>query len=120
MKKARPFCLIASAALLCSPGLAHAATFCGPAVITRSLIYTDGSVKIFAPWRNDFVQICNLKVNWKGVDPQLCWSWSARVDNAISKGQRIALYYADLQPGECATMLTYAGAPAPLYLEFTT
>lgn len=119
MKKAKPFCLIASAALLCSPGWAHADINCGPAVITRSLIYTDGSVKIFAPWLNDFVQICNLKVNWKGVDPQLCWSWSARVDNAITKGQRIGFYYADLQPGECATMPAYHLAPAPLYLEFT-
>jgi hypothetical protein len=119
MKKTNRFCLIGSAALLCCPGLAHALTYCGPAVITRSLIYTDGSVKVFVPWRLDFVTICNLKVNWKGIDPQLCWSWSARVDNAIAKGQRIGLYYADLQPGECLTMPTYDGAPAPLYLEFT-
>lgn len=119
MQKVKSFCLIASVVLLCDSRLAYAATYCGPAVVTRSLIYTDGSVKIFAPWRNDFVQICNLQVNWKGIDPQLCWSWSARIDNAISKGQRIGLYYADLLPGECATMPTYAGAPAPLYLEFT-
>ena len=119
MQKIKSLCLIASAVLTCSPGSAQAATYCGPTVITRSLIYTDGSVKIFAPWRGDFVMICNIRTNWRGVDPLLCLSWNARVDNAIAKGQKIALYYANLLPGECLTMPTYDNAPAPLYLEFT-
>jgi hypothetical protein len=100
-----------------SPETAFADAYCGPAVITRSLAYSDGSVKIFAPWRGDFVTICNLKANWKGIDPQLCWSWYAKIDNAVSKGNKIGVYYGGAAPGDCATMLTYDYAPAPLYIE---
>lgn len=62
----------------------------------------------------------NLKTNWKGIDPQLCWAWSTRIDNAISKGQKIGIYYANIAQAECATMLTYDGSPAPLYIEFAS
>ena len=117
MRKLRLLCVILSAALLASPQVAFADAFCGPSVITRSLIYIDGSVKIWAPWRNDYITVCNLKTNWKSVDPQLCWSWYTKIDNAVSKGNKIAIYYGGITQAECAAMPTYDGAPAPLYVE---
>jgi hypothetical protein len=100
-------------------GPAQADTYCGPSIITKSLTYVDGSVKILAPWRGDYIQICNLKLAWKSIDPQLCFAWFSKINVAVSQGKRIGIYYYSLQPGDCATMPTYDGAPSPGYVELT-
>lgn len=117
MKKMNSIVVLAAAAAMIAPVPAWADAYCGPNVITQSLAYSDGSIKIRAPWRHDFVTVCNIKTIWKGIDPQLCWAWYSKIDNAVSKGSKIMIYYAGVPQEACATMPTYDGAPAPLYVE---
>jgi len=104
-----------AAALL--PTLSAADTICGPAIITRSLTYNSGAVAIFAPWRSDFIQICNLTSDWKGISTQLCFAWFAKINNAVIQGKSIQIYYYGYNSPWCATMPTYINSPAPGYIE---
>lgn len=97
---------------------AWADTLCGPQVITRVLTYSDGRVMIFAPWRNDFTDICNLQTTRNGVTPNTCFGWFSKISTAVAQQKKISIYYLTASGvTTCATIPTYASSPAPGYIE---
>lgn len=105
--------VIMAVTLALASASAHAEAYCGPTVVTESLSYRDGRVLILAPWRGDYVTMCSMTVAWKGVDPQVCWVWYSKIENAVADGKKLLIYYPNITQAECATMAIYDGAPAP-------
>jgi hypothetical protein len=97
------FATPASAAIWCSGTIGHATLF------------GNGEVHIQASWRGDDTQICNLSAPWKGVPPEVCAGWMAKLDSAVTFGRTILIMY-DTN-GTCATLPTYGNAPAPYYVD---
>lgn len=83
----------------------------------RVLTYRDGAVLVLTAWRNDFMQICNLTVIWKGVAPATCFAWMSQIAGAISAGKRTGFWYDGTEANFCATIPTYGSAPAPVYVD---
>lgn len=93
---------------------AHAASLCS-GTITRSLVYSSGAVSVLGSWRNATTQVCNLKIEWKNITPDVCAAWLARIDAAVSLQRPIAFYFTeDL---DCASYDTYNASPAPYYIQ---
>lgn len=105
--------------LLVVPTAASADIYCGgDAPVMRVLTYANGSVLVQTAWRGgDFLQICSLAAAWKGVESRVCFAWMSKIAGAISAGKRTGFWYAGLGPGACATLPTYSGAPAPVYVD---
>jgi len=103
---------------LAFPSNASATAWCsGP--ITNTLTYSNGTVMILSSWRSGWTQICNVKEEWKGVAPEVCYVWFSHVSSAITEDKSMTVYYTGIQQSECATMPTYGGAPAPAYVMLT-
>lgn len=92
---------------------ASAAAFCDGTVIA-SWTDSDGNVSVLGSWRNDHTQICNLKVVWKGITPDVCASWMAKADAAVAESRNFRVYYSS--ESNCSTLATYGSAPAPAYV----
>jgi len=84
--------------------------------ITNSYTTSAGEVVIRSTWRNEYSSICNVKQDWKGVSPEVCYVWFSHVSNAITENKPVIVYYPSIDQTECATMPTYSGAPAPGYV----
>lgn len=82
--------------------------------VTAVLVYGDGSVNMYSVARNDYTYVCNLETPRLGIGITTCALWTAALMEAKKNASNIALYYAG--NGSCATLPTYAGAPAPYYL----
>lgn len=78
-----------------------------------------GVVVVQMPWRQDWVGICNVKTNWKGIDPSICWAWFAHLSTAVAEQRPIMVYYAPAE-GTCATIPRYESSPAPFYVRLNT
>ncbi|MEP2103982.1 MAG: hypothetical protein ABJP02_17785 [Parasphingorhabdus sp.] len=113
MKKCIPSIL--AAASLAIPSVANAAAFCDGA-ITQTITYANGSVLIRGAWRNSYTQICNVKTEWKGVTPDVCYVWVSHASNAVTENKPVIVHYTGLDQAECATMPNYGGSPAPAYV----
>lgn len=97
---------------------AFAAAYCsGP--ISHTLTYASGDVLILSSWRSTWTQVCNVKQEWKGVTPEVCYLWFSKISSAITEDKSMTVYYAGIEQSECATMPTYGGAPAPGYMLLT-
>jgi hypothetical protein len=88
-------------------------TFCGGKIRTV-LTYSDGTVMILPDFHNDWLAVCNLNSDWKGVSPVTCVSWFASATRAVANQATVGMYYADVP--SCAAVPTYRSAPAPVYL----
>ncbi len=113
MKKLVSFILVSAA--LAFPSSASAVAFCEGA-ITQTLTYANGGVMIRGAWRNSWMQICNVKTEWKGVTPEVCYVWFSYASSAVTENKPVTVYYSTLDQAECATMPTYSGSPAPAYV----
>lgn len=82
--------------------------------VKRVLVYADGSVNVLHDGRNDFTIICNLKGTWKGVDTVTCAMWVSMLQSTQNNDKQAVFYYGG--SGSCATLPTYGGAPAPVYI----
>lgn len=102
--------------LLTIPSTALADAYCSSTVPAQTLTYSNGRVTIFAPWRQDYTDICNTNVSWKGISTTTCLVWFAQVNNAQISGKGLIVYYAGISQSECATMPLYDNAPAPLFI----
>lgn len=111
--KAPVFCsLLVANLVLVQPAQARA--FCS-GTISKSTVYASGAVTVIASWRNATTQVCNLKIEWKNITPDVCAAWLARIDAAVTLQRPVTFYYSeDL---DCGTMATYVGSPPPDYIQ---
>jgi hypothetical protein len=111
MRRSRHLVLITIMSLW--PGTAFADFWCAG---TPSGIFTNsnGAVIVQMPWRQDWVGICNVKTNWKGIDPSICWAWFAHLSTAVNEHKPVTVYYSDQR--SCSTITTYENSPAPYYV----
>lgn len=95
-----------------SPALA-ATQYCAGTVLT-SWTMADGAVIISSSWRSDHTQICNTKEVWKGITPEVCVNWVAKLDSAVALQRQVTIQYADAPA--CDALPTYQYSPAPRYV----
>ena len=91
---------------------AIAATTC-IGTISSSHVTIDGGVLFRASW-GGYIQACNISATWKGVPPEVCAAWVAKLDAAVSLGRSTRVYYTDTLV--CADVPTYSASPAPYYI----
>ena len=101
--------------LLALPGTARADVFC-TSVPTEVNTRKDGTVTLYATWRNDWITICNIDHTRDGAPPALCMAWTAQLVTAPSKGKTIGFYYTGAS--SWPAILTYDNSPAPNYVRF--
>lgn len=82
--------------------------------VDASWITSDGMVLIKGSWRNDHTMICSIRNEWKGVSPDVCMSWAAKVDAAVTMGKSVTVYYTDI--ADCASLPVYTATPGPYYV----
>lgn len=82
--------------------------------VKRVLVYSDGSVNILHNGRNDYTYICDLDGDWKGVSTVTCAMWTSMLQSTQSNDKSATFYYSG--NGSCATLATYGGSPAPVYI----
>lgn len=111
--------VLAAAAASLIPSQASAAAVCAGSV-PHVYLYSSGSVLIASSWHGSLIQICNVKQEWKGVPPEVCYTWFSAVSTANAENQQIGLFYDELNsPAECTTLPTYGNIPAPVYVRLT-
>ena len=101
---------LVTAAMLGVSQPAAAAVSCQGTITGKSVIY-DGSVLIRGSWRGDYTQICNIKAEWNGVTPDVCATWVAMADAALSMGKSLYLWYPDNDA--CGTLPVWSASPRP-------
>lgn len=107
--------LIVASGLIVQAGSAHAQAYCS-GTISAAVTYSDGQVMIKSSWRNEWTDICNLNVAWKGVEAQTCWGWFAQLNEAVQRGRIVVIHYLDLPPSGCPTMPVYRDSPRAEYV----
>jgi len=98
--------------LLC-PAPAYADGPCSGTVL-NSYVTGYGAAIIRGSWGGGYTQICSITSIWKGVSPDVCALWVAKIDSAISTGHTVTLYY--YGSTTCSTIPTYGDSPAPYYV----
>lgn len=94
------------------------ATFWCEGTPTGIFTNSNGTVIVQMPWRQDWVGICNVRTNWKGVDPSVCWAWFAHLSTAVTEKRPAMVYYS--AEGTCATIPVYETSPAATYVRLNT
>lgn len=87
-------------------------------VLTKAFTDSTGNVIIYAPWRGEWTQICNLNSTWSGVEPATCFGWFSVVNTAIFNGKSINIYYTHAQ-ADCTTLAVYGNSQPPGYVMLT-
>ncbi|WP_130107731.1 hypothetical protein [Iodobacter fluviatilis] len=98
--------------LHCSASFAasHACT----SKVSNLYINSSGFVTASFAFRSEFLAICNLNADWKGVSPITCAGWFSILKSAVTRQTDVVLHYLDI--AACNTLPTYEGAPAPFYV----
>lgn len=86
--------------------------------VQRVLHDAVGAVHVNTSFRNDWLQICNTEVAWKGVAPSICKSWLASAKVAVAAGMNVTIHYAEAPA--CHLMSSYGEAPVPNYFMLLT
>lgn len=82
--------------------------------VLSSWVNDVGAVLLSSSWRGDHTQVCNIETTWKGIPPNVCVSWVAKIDAALALSKRISIYYRDAPA--CNLIPYYGEAPAPYYV----
>jgi hypothetical protein len=79
-------------------------------------LYIDsgGGVKMFATFRNDWLEVCNITSPRLGVTTETCKSWVALLTTLQVSQQLAIVRYAGSTA--CDVLPPYETAPAPLYV----
>lgn len=96
---------------LANPALANVACV---GTVNSTHVMSSGGVFVYGSWRSSYIQICNISTTWKGVPPEVCATWIAKADSAVSFGKIVTLYYSGTI--DCSSYPTYGNAPAPVYV----
>lgn len=83
--------------------------------VTRVLVYGTGHVMVRPSFRDDWLMVCSVNDEWKGIDPTVCWSWLALAMTAQNEGQTVTIYYSHPDAFDCSTLATYGSSPPPHY-----
>lgn len=109
--------VLAAALLLLSASVASAQTaqYCGGKV---SYLYVTklGDVVVNAAVVGNYVQVCNINADWKGVSPVTCMGWVSLLRSAVSRNSDTLFNYIDAAVTSCASVPSYGSAPAPYYV----
>ncbi len=105
--------MVAVASVALASAQAHAAVNC-TGTATRSYVTTSGSVVFQPSWASSPTVVCMINQTWKGVPPDVCVTWLAKLDAAVSLSRQITVRYEDLS--ECTAILSYHNAPGPTYV----
>ena len=102
---------LAGLSLFATP--ANAAVWCDGKI---TQFYTDsgGNFLVLPTFRGDWVQICSVQAEWKGISLETCNTWIATVMTGMSSNKTFTMVYSDLS--DCLQVPTYASAPAPAYV----
>lgn len=101
-----------SLAVISSPTTAASQDCTG--TVLSSWVNSTGDVFLSSSWRNDHTQVCNVETTWKGIPPNVCVSWVAKLDAALALGKHISIHYPEAPP--CNAIPYYGNAPAPYYV----
>ena len=113
LKKFKVVGMAAIAGLGVASAPAHAAFNC-TGTVSRSYVQNNGAVVFRSSWAPDYTQICNIKETWKGITPDVCLTWVAKIDAAVSLSLSVTVRYdGDLT---CGTLPIYSGTPSPKYV----
>ena len=82
--------------------------------VSASWVDVNGNFFIAGSWRGTHTQMCNVKTECKGVTPDVCATWMAKLDAAVSLGRSVVVNYPVVT--DCATLPTYSAAPSPTYV----
>lgn len=96
---------------------AYAAELFCEGKVDRVLTYNNGVVSIQGTWRNSFTHVCGLNTSLYGVPTQSCWAWFAQLNQAVTEGFTVRIWYGN-QPDSttCANLPTYGSSLAPQYV----
>jgi hypothetical protein len=94
-------------------GQVHAQQYC-TTTVSNLYVAKDGSVIVNAAIRGDYLQLCNLNADWKGVSPMTCAAWHTLTRSAVTRKSTMTLYYAETTP--CNLIPYYGNAPSPYYV----
>lgn len=116
--KSRTFISSATAAFSCVALSTQAHAAAVDCAGTLSGVYTTkaGGVVVLSSWRGAWTQICNLNSEWKGVPAQTCWSWFAKVNNAVAQTLEIRFHFPDGTSAACNQLQTFQNANPPEYV----
>jgi hypothetical protein len=92
---------------------AQAAQWC-TTTVSNLITYSDGAVKVLVSARGDYLQLCNINADWKGIAPTTCASWLTLVRSAVARKSSMILFFAEDTP--CNLIATYGSGPAPGYV----
>ncbi len=82
--------------------------------IPRVYTHADGGFYVIPSFRNDWIQICSVKEDWKGVSPQVCNVWVNSVISGMLSSSSFTMYYAGIS--NCAMIPHYGEASPPGYV----
>lgn len=99
--------------LLSSAAPASAAVWCNGRI---TQVYTErgGGLLILPSFRNQWIQICSVQTEWKGILPQTCNAWASTVISGMLAGKAFTVAYTELD--DCAQIPDYQNAPSPAYV----
>ena len=86
--------------------------------IKKILQYLNGTITVLTSYRDDYITMCNVKNDWKGVSPQACKGMLSILLTAQSTGKEIVTYYRGNQY-TCQNLPNYGRAPGPIYVGIT-
>ncbi|WP_229955892.1 hypothetical protein [Parasphingorhabdus litoris] len=84
--------------------------------IDQILTYDSGQVGIYSTWRSGWTTICNVKTEWKGIPPEICFVWFSTASSSITENKQVIVYYRTIDQADCATISAGLAAPAPGYV----
>ncbi|WP_137940296.1 hypothetical protein [Chitinivorax sp. B] len=82
-------------------------------------ISESGELFVLPDWRQDWVQLCNMNADSKGITPTVCGTMFAAAKTAVSTKAVTTIAYWDREspaPAACNVVPTYQNAPAPGYI----
>jgi hypothetical protein len=115
--------VLAAVLLLSLLGMApssHANIWCN-GTITGVLTDNAGNVMAYTTFRNDWLQVCNIRAAWKGVAVEVCKAWIAKLTTLRVTQEPATVFYTDYADGSsCLAIPNYGGAAAPNYIAIST
>lgn len=102
-------CVLLALTLL-NPGVAQAASdpiYCH-GKITEAMVTAGSELLVVPSFRNDWVQICNIKTEWKGIAADICKNWSAQATTAVAGRLDVTFHYFVDNGVTCGSIPTYS------------
>jgi hypothetical protein len=84
--------------------------------VTNLFIVNSGEVTANYGFRGEYLSVCNLNSEWKGISPTTCAAWYSILKTAVSRQSDVTLHYPGEQISACNTIPTYGSSPAPYYV----